>query len=549
VTAGHAPAFSYIVPDECHDMHGDPPYCLDGGNPFDPQDQHLVTVGDAYLGHLVKTITGAPSWAKGNNAVVVTFDEGDTNAGCCGAVPGGGPVATIVVTNHGRRHFTDPTPYNHYSLLSTIQHSLGVGCLQATCDPTKVQPMSKLFAITGSQPVSTSLLPEPNYPTPTPTPFEPSGSTSATPSADGWTVVTAPTVGTNDNSLGAVAASSPTDIWAVGNFLPDRPKSNQDATLSMADHFDGHRWTHVPTANDGSNFDTFFGVAASGGRAWAVGVNLDANFNDRALVEAWDGSAWHLVKVPQPGSERDMFYSATATSPSDVWAVGTQEGNDGRFATLVEHWDGTKWSVLDSPNPGPTGNLLFGVTATGPHDVWAVGQSLTDSGPDNGLIEHWDGTAWTVAQPTTPHGTSDALFSVAAANGQVWAVGETANPSNGASALVEHFNGSAWEEVSLPPNGSRWTDLYGVTAVGDTVWAIGSFLDPTTGNFTSLVLQKAGDNWEVVHAPNPGDPTLGSNILGGVTASGPDVWAVGVYDNGGSRLPFIERTGSGAQMS
>lgn len=26
---GDVPAFGYVIPDECHDEHGDPPYCLD----------------------------------------------------------------------------------------------------------------------------------------------------------------------------------------------------------------------------------------------------------------------------------------------------------------------------------------------------------------------------------------------------------------------------------------------------------------------------------------------------------------------------------------
>ncbi len=43
--SGNVPAFSYVIPEECHDMHGDPPYCLDSGNIGDPQNQHLVAVG------------------------------------------------------------------------------------------------------------------------------------------------------------------------------------------------------------------------------------------------------------------------------------------------------------------------------------------------------------------------------------------------------------------------------------------------------------------------------------------------------------------------
>jgi hypothetical protein len=109
LASGSVPRFNYIVPDECHDMHGDPPYCLDSGNIGDPQNQHLVAVGDEYLGQLVSEITNAPFWARGNNAIAITFDNGDNSAGCCDARPGGGQVATVVITSHGPRHVQDPT--------------------------------------------------------------------------------------------------------------------------------------------------------------------------------------------------------------------------------------------------------------------------------------------------------------------------------------------------------------------------------------------------------------------------------------------------------
>src|SRR5262249_22028737 len=157
---------------------------------------------------------------------------------------------------------------------------------------------------------------------------------------------------------------------------PDTATSNQDATLTLANHFDGTAWSAVPTPNAGPNFNTLFGVAAAGGRAWAVGVRLNNNFQDRALIEAWDGQRWTIANAPQPRSQRDMLFGAAAASASDVWAVGDQEGADGRFETLVEHFDGARWSVVASPDPGSAGNHLYGVAAAGPDDVWAVGQQV-----------------------------------------------------------------------------------------------------------------------------------------------------------------------------
>ena len=211
----------------------------------------------AYLGQTVSQITSASFWAKGNNAIVVTYDEGDDNTGCCDAGnsnpngTGGGQVATVVVTSHGPRHVTYPVPSNHYSLLATIQDSFGLGCLQFTCDTGKVKPLSPLLTVTGAPAVATTEVTPPNFATPTPTPVEPQSFTTSTASSGGWSVVPSPLLGTNDNSLGAVAGSSPSDVWAVGNFLPDTASSNQDATLSLTDHFDGTTWTAVPTASTG----------------------------------------------------------------------------------------------------------------------------------------------------------------------------------------------------------------------------------------------------------------------------------------------------------
>ncbi len=146
--AGSPPRFSYIVPDHCTDMHGSPPWCGDSGNPGDTLDVALIRRADVYVGKLVGAITAAPFWASGNNAIVITYDEGNGSAGCCGAVPGTGKVFTVVITSHGPRGIRDGTPYNHYSLLQTIEMAFGLGCIAHACDTAEgVVPMTKLFAV------------------------------------------------------------------------------------------------------------------------------------------------------------------------------------------------------------------------------------------------------------------------------------------------------------------------------------------------------------------------------------------------------------------
>jgi phospholipase C len=142
LATGNVPNFGYIVPDQCHDMHGITGVCS-GSDPT------IFSNGDAYVGATVTAITHADFWQRGNNAIVITWDEDDfesSNLGCCDANPGGGHVETIVIASHGPRHATDSTPFNHYSLLATIQQAFRLGCLQFTCDTANVPPMTKLFA-------------------------------------------------------------------------------------------------------------------------------------------------------------------------------------------------------------------------------------------------------------------------------------------------------------------------------------------------------------------------------------------------------------------
>lgn len=151
IAAGTLPAFAHIVPSLCDDMHGDRA-CADDGA--------LVAKADATVGRIVGNIMRTQMW-KGpeNDAIVVTFDEngGDTDAvhptGCCGFGPGvagnqgGGWIATIVVTNHGPRHLVDATPYNHYSLLRSIEDGFGIAQHLGHAGATDVVSMTPLFAV------------------------------------------------------------------------------------------------------------------------------------------------------------------------------------------------------------------------------------------------------------------------------------------------------------------------------------------------------------------------------------------------------------------
>ena len=113
---------------------------------------------------------------------------------------------------------------------------------------------------------------------------------------------------------------------------------------------------------------------------------------------------------PDVGSNHNYLFGTDVISRDDAWAVGfSMSGNVAK--TLVEHWDGLAWNVVDSPNVGSVTNLLRGVVAVSADDVWAVGYSQDVGLPYKTLVLHWDGTAWAVVSSPSL-GTGSILWAV-----------------------------------------------------------------------------------------------------------------------------------------
>jgi hypothetical protein len=139
----------------------------------DANDESLKAKADAFLKTAVSTIMHSRAWTP-NSVIFVTADETDydgsnpsdnyylSTAGCCdspvlpagdpavsstwpGGVYGGGLVPMIVLTGSQARHVTDSTPYNHYSMLLTIEQGFALKELGFTSDNAQVKPMWNLI--------------------------------------------------------------------------------------------------------------------------------------------------------------------------------------------------------------------------------------------------------------------------------------------------------------------------------------------------------------------------------------------------------------------
>ena len=95
-------------------------------------------------------------------------------------------------------------------------------------------------------------------------------------------------------------------------------------------------------------------------------------------MERWNGTSWSIVTSPNPsGTAESVLSSVSCPSTTSCFAVGSNLTTS-HTKTLVEHWNGTSWSIVTSPNPsGATDSALSGVSCPTTTSCYAVGDWST----------------------------------------------------------------------------------------------------------------------------------------------------------------------------
>lgn len=286
-------------------------------------------------------------------------------------------------------------------------------------------------------------------------------------------------------------------------------------------------WSVVPSPNIGTNANVLQSIAAvSSNDVWAVGYYTDTNTH--VLIEHWDGTQWSIVPSPTiPGSIYEILKSVTVISSQDIWVVGfIQTTSMNGKQPLIEHWNGARWTFVTSPVFAGTDidSSLNSISAISANDIWAVGY-VGNSLEHFTLIEHWNGSEW---QIVSNYNGREVLNSVnAKAQNDVWAVGYgivAGFASDYYCALIKHWDGIKWSIV-IPSDGKCVNNpnlLYGAAAISsDDVWVVGG---PSTSPFSE---HWDGTSWKAIN--NPG---TGSRLNGIAAVATNDIWAVGADNNG-----------------
>jgi hypothetical protein len=244
------------------------------------------------------------------------------------------------------------------------------------------------------------------------------------------------------------------------------------------------------------------------------------------LIEHWDGSSWTILRSP-PRRGTAQLYGVTALSPTNAWAVGYYGAHVGLNRTFMLHWNGAAWAQVTIPHPGLY-SALWGIAAVSPRNVWAVGGYLPRPRSHRSnyrtLVLHWNGTKWRQVSSPTPH-TAGQLSAVAVVGrNNVWAVGGYRNGA-GPRPFTEHWNGRSWRIVpALVGQGAQGLTSLAVVTRTD-IWAVGTY-----DLFSDRTLSEHWDGhaWAVVPSPNPVADEC--NHFSAIAAAGPAaIWAVGSF--------------------
>jgi hypothetical protein len=296
----------------------------------------------------------------------------------------------------------------------------------------------------------------------------------------------------------------------------------------------------------GDHWDRLVAIAASASYdVWAVGERLPDPRHVFPLLEHWDGRRWAYSAGASLGGRQAYLTSVAALSSDDVWAVGNFASVGPRPpAPLIEHWNGTSWSLqptdaltrLKSALP----QTLTSVAALAPGDVWVLGTPGSNS---SDVYLHWNGASWTLSRgPNIGPRLGSAAMQVIAADhrGHLWAAGgwmrgygEAGVPGGG---TVERWNGRRWE-VSRH---AAWRKPLTMVApvAPDDVWAIagGSFTTAGTYGISPIeVLHWNGSTWRVALSLGG---TSSVDLTGLVAVSADEAYVIG--QDTSTKHPFIK---------
>lgn len=299
-----------------------------------------------------------------------------------------------------------------------------------------------------------------------------------------------------------------------------------DAQFTLAERWAGGHWSVQPTPSPGSGINQLTGVSClSATDCTAVGIDSTPTAINSTLVEHWDGTSWTIEPSPEPaGTTIADLVGVSCASPTSCTAVGLYDkksGGSSHEVPLAEHWNGTSWTVQTVPLPAGAiaADLDGGVSCPTATECTAVGGSGPNQtgGP---LVERWNGIRWRVQPtPTLPAGAYNPFFA-----------GVSCTSAGHCTAVGGFLNGNVEESLVERWNGASWT-IQGDAAPAGTAMSTVSCTSGTSCTAAGSVAAEHwdGTSWTLQALPIPHHATQGISVLGVSCRSAIHCTAVGSY--------------------
>lgn len=174
----------------------------------------------------------------------------------------------------------------------------------------------------------------------------------------------------------------------------------------------------------------------------------DGQFGGQSAAIRWNGSTWTSMHPPNPtapeSSDGLVGMGCTASPQFECQAVGWEGSGDFSQSTFGLGWVPGHWTLEYTPSPGNRA-WLSAVSCASNSACVAVGWHPVPTVGRLPLLGFWDGTEWRTQSPPLVRGSMDGVS--CASSVSCTAVGT--RPTG--AALIEHWNGSTWT-VQPSPN-------------------------------------------------------------------------------------------------
>ena len=227
-----------------------------------------------------------------------------------------------------------------------------------------------------------------------------------------------------------------------------------------------------------------------------------------SILEHWNGSMWSI----EPGASAEAMvpsrlHAISCPTASACFVVGESSVTANSEKALVERWNGTIWSVVPVPTPKNIKSTeLTAISCYSSTACTAVGSyGVPPTGQTEVLFERWNGLRWAIQRaPGLPkHVTSITFSQVSCSSPEACTAVGQSTESSSSSAVVEYWNGESWAIQDVPVLAdSHHSKLSGVSCVSpQDCTAVGDSFN-SAGLDVSLVERWNGREWLVEPIPN-----------------------------------------------